>query len=131
METRVADKIFKNWSVFVDNVKQGLAQKAKLSLPTGNESVVTDDGHQGVTQGKVNAKLTLTAYATHASEPSLDAVYRAWKSKKKVTITCGVVLGRVLKIPMNVMNLELDTDMVKGSSMVDIELEGGMPDDIG
>ncbi|HWA29118.1 MAG TPA: hypothetical protein VG734_25940 [Lacunisphaera sp.] len=125
------EHIFKNWSVYADNAKHGLAQKATLTLPAGNESVITDDGHMGVSQGKVATKLSLQGYSPAAGTPEQDAIYRAWKTKKKLMMTCGPILGKLIKISMNVMEIKFDTDMVKGTNMMDIELEGGKPDEAG
>jgi hypothetical protein len=46
-------------------------------------------------------------------------------------MTCGPILGKLIKISMNVMEIKFDTDMVKGTNMMDIELEGGKPDEAG
>lgn len=129
MADQVSQFVFDNYHVYVNDAKEGLAQKATLDLQSGSESVVCDEGHVGVTKGKKMAKLSLTAYSPLGGTAVHSSIYRAWKSRSKVPITLGPIEGQLLKIGMNVMSLKLDMDASKGTNMFDAELEGGEPDE--
>lgn len=123
-------QIFRNFSVYSNGKKHGNCSKASLDLESAVETYVADDGHIGTSRAKKTVKLSFSEYVPYSGKPEQDFIYQAWKTSEYVTMTCGILGGKVLTFAgMTVTKVKYDTDMAKGTCTMDVEMEGPPPDE--
>ncbi|HWA29114.1 MAG TPA: hypothetical protein VG734_25920 [Lacunisphaera sp.] len=121
--------VFKNFSVYLQGAKMGLAAEASADMAMAGGKRVYENGiFVGYIWAPVESTLNVKSFVpvggTFYQQQALEALAQG----KYAFITAGEIGGRILQFGnMVVRSLKLDTDMKTGSLAMHICFEGGAP----
>lgn len=123
----MAARTIKPWNIYVKGTKVATGTSYESTIDAPGELQIAAEGVIGRAQGVATSKITLNTIITYDGEVSTQLLIRALLNNEQLTLTQGVVDGKIREYKMWCHSEKLSSDFATGKATGTYDFEGGKP----